>query len=59
MATFSTAAGVASDFEDHAAQGQLEEAQLLVEQFETMVAELVRLANGLSVETLRQKTAEP
>ena len=54
---FSTAAGdVASDLEDHAAQGRLEEARPLVEQLETMADELVRLASSLSLETLRQQT---
>ena len=53
---FSTVAGnVASDLEDHAAQGQLEEAQPLVEQLETMTQELMRLAGGLSLEALRQQ----
>jgi two-component system, sensor histidine kinase and response regulator len=53
---FSTVAGnVASDLEDHAAQGRLEEAQPLVERLETMTQELVRLAGGLSLETLRQQ----
>src|SRR5258708_3445486 len=57
MAAFSTVAGgVASDLEDHAAQGRLEEARPLVGQFETMADELVRLASGLSLETLRQQT---
>jgi CheY-like chemotaxis protein/HPt (histidine-containing phosphotransfer) domain-containing protein len=52
--TFSTAAGdVASDLEDHAAQGRLEEARPLVEQLETMTQELIRLASDLSLETLR------
>jgi PAS domain S-box-containing protein len=54
---FSTAAGdVASDLEDHAAQGRLEEAQPLVEQLETMARELLGLVGGLSLETLRQQT---
>jgi CheY-like chemotaxis protein len=53
---FSTVAGnVASDLEDHAAGGQLEEAQPLVAQLETMTQELMRLAAGLSLETLRQQ----
>jgi CheY-like chemotaxis protein/HPt (histidine-containing phosphotransfer) domain-containing protein len=57
VAAFSTVAGgVASDLEDHAAQGQLEEARPLVGQLETMADELVRLASGLSLETLRQQT---
>ena len=54
---FSTAAGdVASDLEDHAAQGRLEEARPLVEQLEVMARELLTLASGLSLETLRQQT---
>ena len=56
VATFSTVAGgVASDLEDHAAQGQFEKARLLVGQLETMTPELMRLAAGLSLETLRQQ----
>ena len=49
------AGDVASDLEDHAAQGQLEEARPLVEQLETMAQELMRLAGGLSLETLRHQ----
>jgi two-component system, sensor histidine kinase and response regulator len=53
---FSTVAGnVASDLEDHATQGQLEEAQPLVEQLETMTRELMQLAGGLSLKALRQQ----
>jgi HPt (histidine-containing phosphotransfer) domain-containing protein len=53
---FSTAAGdVASDLEDRAAQGRLEEARPLVEQLETMTQELRRLAGGLSIDTLRSQ----
>jgi hypothetical protein len=53
---FSTAAGdVASDLEDHAAQGRLEEARPLVEQLQTMAQELLGLADGLSLETLRHQ----
>src|SRR6202011_6353051 len=53
---FSMAAGeMASDLEDHAAQGRLEEARPLVEQLETMTQELLGLAGGLSLETLRQQ----
>jgi CheY-like chemotaxis protein len=56
VAAFSTVAGrVASDLEDHAAQGRLEEARPIVDQLETMADELVRLAGGLSLETLRQQ----
>ena len=53
---FSTAAGdVASDLEDHAAQGRLEEARPLVEQLETMARELIRQVDGLSIEALRDQ----
>jgi hypothetical protein len=53
---FSTAAGdVASDLEDHAAQGWLEEARPLVEQLERMARGLLGLAGRLSLETLRQQ----
>jgi len=53
---FSTVAGnMASDLEDHAAQGRLEEARPLVEQLETMAQELLGLADGLSLETLRHQ----
>ncbi|HEV3444870.1 MAG TPA: ATP-binding protein, partial [Gemmataceae bacterium] len=50
------AGGVASELEDHAAQGQLEEARPLVGQLETMAQELMRVVGGLSLETLRQQT---
>jgi two-component system, sensor histidine kinase and response regulator len=54
LAAFSdVAGGVASDLEDHAASGQLEEARPLVQQLEAMVHELLLLAGGLSLETLR------
>ncbi len=57
VAAFSTlAGGVASDLEDLAAQGRLEEARPLVARLESMADELVRLANGLSLETLRKQT---
>jgi hypothetical protein len=53
---FSTVAGnAASDLEDHAAQGRLEEAQPLVQQLESMTQELMRLVGGLSLETLRRQ----
>jgi PAS domain S-box-containing protein len=56
VAAFSTAAGcVASDLEDAAARGQLEEARPLVEKLETMSRELLRLVAGMSLETLRQQ----
>jgi len=53
---FSTVAGdVASDLEDHAAQGRLEEARPLVEQLEAMAQELLPLVGGLSIETPRHQ----
>jgi hypothetical protein len=56
LSAFSTAAGdVASDLEDRAAQGRLEEARPLVEQLEAMARELLGLAGGLSLETLRHQ----
>jgi len=56
MAAFSTVAGrVASDLEDHAARDQLEAARPLVEKLDSMAEELMRLAGGLSLETLRQQ----
>jgi two-component system sensor histidine kinase/response regulator len=55
LSAFSTAAGdVASDLEDHAALGQLEEARPLVEQLGAMARELPGLAGGLSLEILRR-----
>jgi CheY-like chemotaxis protein len=54
VAAFSTVAGgVASDLEDQAAQGRLEEARPLVARLETMAEELMRLLGGLSLEALR------
>jgi two-component system sensor histidine kinase/response regulator len=56
LSAFSTAAGnVASDLEDLATEGQVAEARPLVEQLETMAQELLRLAGGLSLETLRHQ----
>jgi PAS domain S-box-containing protein len=53
ISAFSSVAGsVASDLEDHAAQGRLEEARTLVGQLEPMTEELVRLTSGLSIEVL-------
>ena len=54
LAAFSAIAGrVASELEDHAASGQLEEARPLVQQLEAMVHQLLLLVGGLSLETLR------
>jgi hypothetical protein len=51
--------GVASDLEDRAAEGRLDEAQPLVARLVPMAEELMRLVNGLSLETLRQQDASP
>jgi two-component system sensor histidine kinase/response regulator len=53
--TFSTVAGnLASELEDHAAKGQLEEARPLVARLETMAQELIQLVGDLSFDTLRR-----
>jgi CheY-like chemotaxis protein len=53
---FSAVAGdVASDLEDLAAGGQLEEARPLVERLETMTQELLGLVGGMSLEALRRQ----
>lgn len=56
---FSTVAvNVASELEDRAAQGHLEEAGPLVDRLETMTQELMRLAGGLSLEALRRQAGQ-
>jgi CheY-like chemotaxis protein len=56
VVAFSTeGGGVASDLEDHAAQGQLEEARPLVARLEAMAGELLRLVGGLSLDALRSQ----
>jgi PAS domain S-box-containing protein len=56
IAAFSTvAAGVASDLEDHAIRGQLDEAPSMVERLETMARELLHLTDGLSLESLQHQ----
>ena len=56
LSAFSTVGGsVASDLEDLATAGQLAEARPLVEQLEAMSQGLLRLADGLSLVTLRQE----
>jgi CheY-like chemotaxis protein len=58
VAAFSTAAGgVASDLEDQAAQCRLEEARPLVARLEAMAEGLLRLADGLSLDALRDRAA--
>lgn len=56
---FSAAAGdVASDLEDRAAQGQLEEARPLVEQLERIARELLGLVGCLTLETLHRQAED-
>jgi len=56
VAAFSTVAGgVASDLEDQAALGRLDEARPLVGRLEALARELMRQADGLSLETLRRQ----
>jgi PAS domain S-box-containing protein len=56
IAAFSSVAGrLASDLEDQAARGQLEEAPAMVARLETMARELMHLADGLSLETLQRE----
>lgn len=56
ITAFSTVGGaVASDLEDLAARGQLEEARPLVERLGAMVRELIEQVDGLSIETLRDQ----
>jgi HPt (histidine-containing phosphotransfer) domain-containing protein len=59
LSAFSTVAGdQAADLEDLAARALLQEALPLVEELDQCATELARLADGLTVETLR-KLAEP
>ncbi len=54
VAAFSTVAGgVASELEDHAAEGRLEDARPLVARLEAVGEVLMRLASGLSLDALR------
>ena len=56
VAAFSTVAGgVASDLEDQAAQGKLDEARPLVARLEALAAELIQLVDGLSLDALRDQ----
>jgi HPt (histidine-containing phosphotransfer) domain-containing protein len=56
LAAFSTVAGnQAADLEDLAARTQLADAAPIVEQLETMAHELVKAADGITVEGLRRQ----
>jgi two-component system, sensor histidine kinase and response regulator len=58
LSAFSTVGGtVASDLEQHAARGELDEARPLVHRLETLVRELIRQLDGLSLESLRRRAA--
>ena len=60
VAAFSASAGrVASDLEDRAARGDLDEAGALVAELRTMSAELVGLVEGLSIASLRAARPPP
>jgi HPt (histidine-containing phosphotransfer) domain-containing protein len=59
VSAFSTlAGGVASELEDLAAQGQLEEAQPLASRLEAMAEDLMKLVGGLSLDDLRERAGE-
>ncbi len=56
VAAFSTAAGAAaSELEEHAARGQLDQAETLVKQLNAMARELPQQVANLSIEALRQE----
>jgi hypothetical protein len=56
LSAFSTAAGgVASDLEDWAAGGRLDECRPLVERLGAMARELIEQVDGLSIEALRDQ----
>jgi hypothetical protein len=56
LSAFSTVAGgVASDLEDQAAGGQLEECRTLVERLAAMARELIEQVDGLSIDMLRDQ----
>jgi CheY-like chemotaxis protein len=58
LSAFSTVAGgVASDLEDQAAGGRLDECRPLVEQLEAIAPQLIQQVDGLSIETLRHHAA--
>ena len=61
LSAFSTPAGdLAASLEDLAAGSRLDEAKIIVERLGTIVPALVRLSDGLTLETLRQAdTAQP
>ena len=59
ITAFSTVGGaVASDLEDLAAGGQLEDARPLIKRLEAMVAELIEQVDGLSIESLPRPAQE-
>ena len=58
LSAFSAVAGaVASELEDQAACGRLEDSRLLVDQLEALTQELIQHVRSLSIETLRRHLA--
>jgi hypothetical protein len=58
LATFSSEAGsVASALEDRAEKGQIDEARPLAARLDALAAELMQLANGLSLDALCDQAA--
>jgi hypothetical protein len=58
VAAFSSLAGtVASELEEHAAENNLEAAEPLVKQLETMARQLMQVVDALSIDSLWQQTA--
>ncbi|WP_422922921.1 response regulator [Singulisphaera sp. PoT] len=56
---FSNLAGkVASDLEDFAAEGRLDECRALVEQLEAMTLDLIRQAQGMTIESLQHQAGK-
>jgi HPt (histidine-containing phosphotransfer) domain-containing protein len=59
LSAFSTVAGdQAADLEDLAARTQLADAAPILEQLETMVHELLKAADGITVEALRRQAED-
>jgi HPt (histidine-containing phosphotransfer) domain-containing protein len=58
IAAFSSVAGaLASQLEDHAAGGRLEDCQPLMEDLDRIARELILQVDGLSIEALRRQAA--
>jgi PAS domain S-box-containing protein len=58
IGAFSTVAGrLASEVEDHASEGQIQEVKPLVKTLEAMTRDLMQVVAGLSLETLRKQAS--